>query len=94
MSEQQRAEDLPQRAGAEQVLGAVLAHPAEVLEQAVEGEPVLGRGAGGASDAPQQLGALFGVLHLCGSHEKEQRGFGGDLSAPLTPLPSLASNPD
>jgi hypothetical protein len=67
LSEEHGAKDLPQGAGAEQVLGRVVAHPGPVAQQAVEGEPVLGWQAGCAGDATQQLGTLLGALHLCGT---------------------------
>lgn len=65
LSEEDGAEDLAQRPGAQQVLGAALAHSSEVAEQAVQGQPVLVGQAGGAGHAAQQLGAFLRVRHLC-----------------------------
>lgn len=65
LSEKHSAEDLAQRSGAEQVLGAVQADSREVPQQTVQGQPVLGRQARGAADATQELSALLGVSHLC-----------------------------
>lgn len=51
LSEEHWAEDLAQGSGAEQVLGAVLAHSGEMLQQTVESQPVLWGEARGAGDA-------------------------------------------
>lgn len=73
LSEKQRAEDLAQGPGAEQVLGAALTHSGEMPQQAVERQPVLGGQRRRAGDVTQQLGTFFGICCLCG----ETEGVGG-----------------
>lgn len=82
LSEEHRAEDLAQGSGAEQVLGAVLAHSSEMPEQTLESQPVLWGQAWGAGDATQQRGTFLRIRHLCWNRNEARGQRGGKLIRP------------